>query len=105
GGVQDGAQRHFGELLQNLLPDGFQDREGGLVGNGQGQGVKAGPQQKPRQGHGAPGQVEREFLVSGQQAKDDLSGGKVGGHTAQHPHHGGQDGLDQAAVLCLTQFP
>ena len=25
-----------------------------------------GPQQKPHQSHGAPGQVEREFLVSGQ---------------------------------------
>lgn len=35
GCVQNGAQRHFGELFQNLLSDRFQNGEGGLVGDGQ----------------------------------------------------------------------
>ena len=45
----------------------------------------------PCQGHGAPGQVEREFLSAGQQAENDLGGGEVRSHAAQHPHHSGQE--------------
>ena len=105
GGIQDGAERHSGEFLQNLLPDGLQNGEGSLVGDRQGQGIQAGPQQEPCQGHGAPGQVEREFLSAGQQAENDLGGGEVRSHAAQHPCYGGEDGPDQAAVLCLAQLP
>src|SRR5699024_12808962 len=34
GGIQDGAERHPGEFLQDLLPDGLQNGKGSLVGDG-----------------------------------------------------------------------
>ena len=75
------------------------------MGDRQGQGIQAGPQQEPCQGHGAPGQVEREFLSAGQQAENDLGGGEVRSHAAQHPRHGGQNRPDQTAMLCRPQLP
>ena len=105
GGIHHRAQGQLRELLKQLLADGFQDLEGGLVGEGQGAVVERRPHKIADEGRRQPGRVGRQGRLACHQPHDDLRCREVGHHAAHHADDCQDHRRDESAVLVFAQLP